>query len=220
MDKDAVKKILCENGYQVILDKPYKSYGYRLKLKQGSAVICYQNADKITGFGKLKEPLEKLLYSREKEWKYNNRVFLVYGHDNQAKEDMISALTEIGLEVLTIDRLPSEGRTIIEQLEHYIPRANFGIILATPDDVGYERNDRIERFRARQNVILEMGMLFAKLGRKRVVVIFKGASEEQELDFERPSDIEGILYISYSNSVAETVPRVIREMNNCGYRLN
>jgi hypothetical protein len=42
-------------------------------------------------------------------------------------------------------------------------KSAFGIVLATPDDMGYLRTERPEEAkpRARQNVVMEMGMLLA-----------------------------------------------------------
>ena len=66
------------------------------------------------------------------------------------------------------------GRTIIEQLMEYIPRANFGIVLMTPDDMGYPKNEQSQpQPRARQNVVLELGMLLMKFDRSRIATLLK-----------------------------------------------
>lgn len=212
MDKEKIKQILESNGYKVVLDKPYKNQGYRLKVEQGSAVICF-NSDKIVVRGKLKEPLEHLLMKHKNEYLPNNKVFIVYGHDKEAKEDLEKMLKSWSLDPLLLDNLPTGGRTIIEQLEHYIPQCNFAIVLATPDDIGYPR-DKPERkmSRARQNVVLELGLLYSKLGRKRVAVIMK-----KDDDFERPSDIDGVLYYCFNEKVTETEKRIKKELENNGY---
>lgn len=44
------------------------------------------------------------------------------------------------LEPLILDQLPSDGSTIIEKLEKYTNKADFGIVLATPDDIGYAKD--------------------------------------------------------------------------------
>ena len=87
--------------------------------------------------------------------------------------------------------------------------------MATPDDIGYEKESHAERFRARQNVILEMGMLFAKLGRKRVAILIK-----KDKRFEKPSDIDGLIYLSYTESVSEASSKIKRELKKCGYILS
>ena len=72
------------------------------------------------------------------------------------------------LDPLILDQLPSEGQTIIEKLEKHTSEANFCVVLATPDDVGFRAGHEDEKaHRARQNVVLELGMMLSKLGRKR-----------------------------------------------------
>lgn len=214
MDKEKIKQILESNRYKVVLDKPYKNQGHRLKVEQGTAVICF-NSDKIVVHGKLKAPIELLLEKHKNEYLPNNKVFIAYGHDKEAKADIEKMLKAWRLEPLLLDNLPIEGRTIIEQLEHYIPQCNFAIVLATPDDIGYPKNKPKElKSRARQNVVLELGLLYSKLGRKRVAVILK-----KDEDFERPSDIDGVLYYSYRNSVIETEKKIKKELEHNGYIL-
>ena len=171
MNKNIIKNILIENGYEVVLDKPYKNIGYRLKTKQGSAVFCI-NSGSVYAKGKLKEPLEILLNNKKEEWEFNDNVFVVYGHDVSAKAELIEMLRQWELNPLYLDSLPTEGRTIIEQLEQYIPQANYGIVLATPDDTVCYDGEQM-KLRARQNVVLELGMLYSRLGRKKVAIVIK-----------------------------------------------
>ena len=214
MDKEFVKSILQQNGYEVILDKPYKKVGYRLKVKQGSSVICF-NSGKIAVFGKLKTPLESLLNEHMIEMRANDKVFIVYGHDEKAKTELEQMVFGWGLIPLMINQLPTEGRTIIEQLEHYIPQCNFGIVLATPDDIGYDKSKPEEqKKRARQNVVLELGMLYSKLGRKRVAVIIK-----KDDSFEKPSDIDGVMYFVFKENVNEVESGIRKELKNNGYKI-
>ena len=66
--------------------------------------------------------------------------------------------------------------------------------MLTPDDVGTSKGKTDElKHRARQNVILELGYFWGKLGRDRMCVLYK---EGVEL----PSDIHGILYIPMDSS--------------------
>ena len=51
--------------------------------------------------------------------KLNNKVFVVYGHDTEAKTHLEAMLRRWGLEPLILDQLPSKGQTIIEKLEEY-----------------------------------------------------------------------------------------------------
>lgn len=66
--------------------------------------------------------------------------------------------------------------------------------------------------RARQNVVLEMGMLLSSIGRSRVAILKKG-------DMEVPSDASGILYISFKEHVKETVPKLVERLNQSGFKM-
>lgn len=114
------------------------------------------------------------------------KVFLVHGHDNEAKESVARFIERLGLEAVILHEQANRGRTIIEKLEHHVD-ACFVVVLLTPDDVGATRKDadRLQP-RARQNVILELGLFIGKLGRGGVCVLQKGAVE-------LPSDYHGVL---------------------------
>jgi len=61
----------------------------------------------------------------------------------------------------------------------------------TPDDEGAIKGNAPSP-RARQNVVLELGFFIGKLGRKNVAGIVVG-------EVERPSDVDGILYIAHEH---------------------
>jgi predicted nucleotide-binding protein with TIR-like domain len=95
-----------------------------------------------------------------------------------------------------------EGKTLIEALEGNIGRdhsADFGIVLMTPDDMGYSKDESHERAepRARQNVVLETGMLLSSLTRERMAIVVKGY-------LKLPSDLEGIIRFGYNEHVGKS----------------
>jgi len=112
--------------------------------------------------------------------------------------------------------LPSEGQTLIEKLEKYAAGdIEFAVVLATPDDEAFARGKQDEkRFRARQNVVLELGLLLAVLGRSRVAILLKNQDE-----MERPSDIQGLIYLPFRDDVAETKVLLAKEMGKQGIRI-
>jgi predicted nucleotide-binding protein len=143
-------------------------------------------------------------------------VFVAYGHDTPARTQLEAMLRRWGLEPLILDQLPSEGQTIIEKLEKY---ANddivFGVVLATPDDEGHVAGKPDEnKYRARQNVVLELGLLLAKLGRPRVAILLKS---QEKMD--RPSDIQGLIYIPFTDDVEETKVLLAKEMEKQGIHI-
>ena len=146
------------------------------------------------------------------------KVFVVYGHDNAAREQLELILMKLGLDPFVLSNTSGHGLTIIESLEREIvsgeDRCEFGIVLLTPDDVGYSKVKGSESAepRARQNVVLEMGMLLSALGRENVVILKKG-------HLEVPSDAQGILYIPFNDHVKETVPKLVDRLNKAGFEL-
>ncbi len=147
------------------------------------------------------------------------KVFLVHGHDSTAREQLELVLHRLRLDPFVLANTGGGGFTIIEALEREIGSqpgsARFGIVLMTPDDVGYARAEGPEKAepRARQNVVLEMGMLIAALGRPNVAILKKG-------HIEIPSDAHGIMYIGFNDHVRETVPRLVDRLREAGFELD
>lgn len=111
-----------------------------------------------------------------------------------------------------LDQLPSEGQTIIEKLERYQSTPQFAVVLATPDDEGHRAGRPDEKaFRVRQNVVLELGMMLALLGRARVAILLKDQDKT-----ERPSDIQGLIYTPFKDNVSECALPLAKEMNAQG----
>lgn len=145
------------------------------------------------------------------------RIFVVHGHDSVAREQLELVLHKLGLEPFVLMNTSGGGMTIIEALEQHIGKSAtsaFGIVLLTPDDVGYALRDgeKEKKPRARQNVILEMGMLLASLTRERVAIL-------QKQYVEIPSDASGIIYLHFNEHVKEVVPKLAERLQSCGFDL-
>lgn len=145
------------------------------------------------------------------------KIFVVYGHDQNTRNQLDAMLRRWGLEPLILDQLPSKGQTIIEKLEEYTAEVGFAVVLATPDDEGHRREHPDERtFRARQNVVLELGMLLTRLGREKVAIILKDQDK-----MERPSDIQGLIYIPFKNDLQKEAGALLaKEMAEQGYSID
>lgn len=89
-------------------------------------------------------------------------------------------LHKLGLNPFVLANTGGGGLTIIEALESGIgpkqSQARFGIVLTTPDDMGYAKGEGSDAAqpRARQNVVLEMGMLISAAGRANIAILMKG----------------------------------------------
>ena len=119
-------------------------------------------------------------------------VFIVHGHNEAIKQTVARILEKQNLKPIILNEQTDNGLTIIEKLEKY-SEVSFAIVLLTYDDFGNLKNLEEKKKRARQNVIMELGYFFAKLGRKNVLTLY-------EKDVELPSDSSGILYTELDNA--------------------
>lgn len=141
--------------------------------------------------------------------KFSNKVFLVHGHDNEMKQDVARFLEKAKLNAIILHEQPNEGMTIIEKFEKHTDVA-FAIVLYSPCDLGRSKKAKPEdeKPRARQNVVFEHGYLNGRLGRDKVCALLKD-------DVEKPSDIDGVLYIPMDDRGAWK-SEVAREMKKAG----
>ncbi len=144
------------------------------------------------------------------------KIFVVHGHDHTALEQLELVLRRLSLDPYILQNNDGQTKTIIEALEQQIYKeAAFGIVLLTPDDFGYSKakGEEERQPRARQNVVLEMGMVFASLGRDRMVILKKGA-------LEIPSDIDGVLRLEFNDHVKEVAVKLATRMKNAGIEID
>jgi predicted nucleotide-binding protein len=97
---------------------------------------------------------------------WSRKIFIVHGHDNEAKVEVARFLERVGFEAIILHEQANRGRTIIEKVEMHSD-VGFAVVLLTPDDEGGKRGNST-RPRARQNVVLELGYFIGRLGRDRV----------------------------------------------------
>lgn len=223
MKKEDVLGILQDNGF-VLEEEKSIPYGVQFCFRNGSKVNVYDKGT-VTPQGQHIEQVKALLglaaptgvaTSSVSTLATRKKVFVVYGHDPDSRAQLEAMLRRWDLEPLILDQLPSEGQTIIEKLEKHTNEANFAVVLATPDDVGHRAGHEDEKaYRARQNVVLELGMMLAKLGRKNVAILLK-----QQENMERPSDIQGLIYIPFKDSVTDGAVVLAKEMAAQGYKID
>jgi predicted nucleotide-binding protein len=118
----------------------------------------------------------------------SKRVFVVHGHDEGPREAVARFLERIKLEPIILHERPNRGRAIIAKFQEEAADVGFAVVLMTPDDCG-GKVGAATKPRARQNVVFELGFFIGALGPGRVAAMVKG-------DIERPSDLDGVVYIS------------------------
>jgi len=198
-----------------------KNGHYQFKAKTGEIVNWWPSKGTLTCQGKDPElylaKIEIALgHPAEKPSTTEAKIFVVHGHDNEARDQLELVLLRLGLKPFILQNSDGGGKTIVEALEQSIYKeAAFGIVLLTPDDYGYSNKlqDADRKPRARQNVILEMGMVMAALGRDNMAILQKGV-------LERPSDTDGILRIEFNQHVKEIVPKLVQRLQSAGFTIS
>jgi predicted nucleotide-binding protein len=178
-----------------------------------------------------KSPRRKLALSK--------KVFIVHGRDHEPMKELKTMLYEFGLNPIVLHEEASGGLTLPEKLERHAKDVGYAFAILTPDDIGGEKATIRKRLgdglplhliepsiinrmldgmlnnfepRARQNVIFEMGYFWGLLERKKVCCLLKG-------DVEKPSDMEGIVYISFKDSVYDVQVKIMKELKEAGYEI-
>jgi predicted nucleotide-binding protein len=144
----------------------------------------------------------------------NVRSFIVHGHDHQSLYELVYYLQNtLKLdEPAVLQNMPNEGKTLIEKFESEAELTDLVFVLLTPDDeLAKDSDTETEKYRARQNVIFEMGFFLGKLGRKsgKILLLHKGP-----LDI--PSDIAGIGYIDITSGIESAGEQIRRELRTLG----
>lgn len=106
------------------------------------------------------------------------RVFIVHGHDEEARHQLVRFLERVGIDAVSLVDRPNFGLTILEKFERNTD-VSYAIALLPTDDQGGQ---------ARQNVIFELGYLMGLLGRHNVCALAKPGVEV-------PSDFHGMQFL-------------------------
>lgn len=129
------------------------------------------------------------------------RIMIVHGRSPD-REVLADGLTAYGvIDPIVLQQKRHWGATLPDKFEYEASQADAAIALFTPDDqaVLADHDDQDQqgwRARARQNVVLECGWFWGRLGRDRVMLLLKG-------ELELPSDLAGVVYEHYVKSPSE-----------------
>ena len=185
------------------LEKICKWYQKNLGTIQTNAFV-YNESEHVEAQKMLDELCQQLqefdfsavVEKRERKNSGGNNVFVVHGHDTEAKITVARMLEQLGLNAIILHEQPDKGRTIIEKIESYTAVA-YAIVIYTECDLGRAKEDPEDKnqARARQNVVFEHGVFIGSLGRDRVCALVKG-------HIEKPGDIDGVVYINMDDAGA------------------
>jgi predicted nucleotide-binding protein len=128
-------------------------------------------------------------------------VFLVHGHDDTTLAHVDSYLRGLGIKTVVLSKQSGPVQSLFQKFLKSSKEARFAVVILTADDFGasrlqYDADDVGEKslqFRARQNVILELGFFYGYLGWENVFVVFS-KPDKVFPNFERPSDLDGVVF--------------------------
>jgi len=218
-----LKEIINQTGIQGLWSNTGDKYIFRsdeggiLNWWESNKTIQFQGND--TAKNNLQTAYNKIQTSSGETCLHcpRRQIFIVHGHDEEARDQLELALHRLDLEPFILMNTSGGGKTIIEALEGKIGKdfsSDFGIVLMTPDDMGYALKKGADSAepRARQNVVLETGMLLSSLTRERMAIVVKG-------HIELPSDLEGIIRFGYNDHIKEILPKLCKRLNEVGFEL-
>lgn len=116
-------------------------------------------------------------------------ILIIHGHDKLAllelKDFLHSKLPNVVPRLMLAETVGS--LSLPEKFEQVASDVRGAIALLTPDDIARMRAaaDAPQQFRARQNVVVEIGWIWGRLGRQRCLVLVRDS-------IEIPSDLTGI----------------------------
>lgn len=131
-------------------------------------------------------------------------ILLIHGHDHvglsELCEMLVSQFPFVAPRVMLTEM--TGALSLPEKFERVSRDAVGAIVLATPDDIGgLCANTDTTMPRARQNVVLEIGWAWARLGRQRCLLLLRG-------NVELPTDLSGVEFQGFSSSPRECADAV------------
>lgn len=143
------------------------------------------------------EPHRELIRSKES-------LVIITERDSKQIIELKNILRVFNIKPLLLHEQPIEHWTTVETLEEY---SNVGFAIVVLGRNGLKsRNIN----RASPNVLIELGYFIGVLGRNRVLVLIQEGVM-------CPTDIAGINYVSFKDSINEVQDMLVRELKVAGY---
>lgn len=186
----SIKYILETRKDYIIFDSSYSRYNNETVLLRINSDSNYTLDDYV---GKEFVIIPKVDFEKFKNLYSYKQVFIVHGRDKTYTNEIARFIdNKFGIKSILFEEELNRSQTIIEKLLTY-SYVQAAIVIITPDDEGRLKGSTEKaKPRARQNVIFEMGLFYGILGRENVIALLK--------DVEKPSDIDGVLYIKLDDS--------------------
>lgn len=127
------------------------------------------------------------------------KIFIIHGRSNEwtVLRDWLQKDLKLS-KIMVMEQEFGGSKTLPEKLEYVASRVDAAIAVVTPDDIGALKSKKHLgcKPRARQNVWLEVGWFWGRLGRSRIMILCRG-------EMEIPSDLQGIELYHYQEKPTE-----------------
>lgn len=145
----------------------------------------------------------------------SRRVFVVSNADEEMKQAVTKTLSKLLLVPVVSREEPGHCRRIVEQPAEY-EDVGFAVVLLSPDDYAYAKTDEPSkrRLRPNQEVVFELGYLLGKLGKEKVLVLFR-----ETANFELPSCFENLKVTAFDDRGSWKLS-LTRELAKNGYNID
>jgi hypothetical protein len=141
-------------------------------------------------------------------------IFITYGHNEKLKDQLVEILQSIdGFTITTyvLKDILQAGDSIPSKLEEYSIKCDLSIILATEDDYVATKNSDKSEPHARQNVWMEYGFFWAKLGLSRTLLL---AQESIAI----PTNIGDNYFILFKEDIYSIRTKIVWHIQNLSNR--
>ena len=136
-------------------------------------------------------------------------VFVIHGHD-EPNLNRLRLLLRDDFDLTPVVILDKAGKsqTTIDKFEAFAKRCGYAIALFTPDDMIASGN--IEQYKqARPNVIFETGWFVGRLGKERVLILFREGTKIH-------SDFDGVNRIEFKEDIGDKFRQMKSELEAAG----
>lgn len=107
----------------------------------------------------------------------NKKIYLVHGKDSSLAEKVSSFLGRLHLEFDMADE--TQDTPAIKKFIKRAKKCDYAIVLFSADELIYPENSH-GRFRASQNVLLELGYFLSNVGKKNVLIFHRTDREAEQ----------------------------------------
>ena len=217
---DVAQSFSGTTGKTAVEEPPWDKFEYWARVRRAALESFYTDLDNDPEYWLKKLNPPRLDAQTRAAEVGGNKVFIVHGRNHAVRNSIrLFIQDEMKLETVVMEAGAHKGRTLAEKLEEMAEGCGFAVIIASLDDYLFvvdklswdsvklpESSRRVRR--VRQNVLIEIGFFWARLGRNRTAIL-----AEEGIEGEEASDIKGIGYIPITEDLARTKLEVRKELD-------